>query len=199
MNLATTLWDRHLARHRYYKERRAVAESLLALSEQQGFGRVQCLQDLAKHEQTMSGLHPQGWPHRASRRADADGYKLTGVHGMRARLYLLLAFTEAGSFNPTVVAGQYEHAIEPTLSKLTSLSVGSTDELTTVVAKAELLNELWLTARPWIGEAAAEAVFAVHRALLRSVVAERPPLSASMDPGTTGPALRKTPAGPVGT
>lgn len=195
MSYVGKLWDRHLARHRYYKERRTIGDSLVALSEERGLGRVRLLQDLAKHEQVMSGLHPQGWPHRASRREDEDGRRPAEVHSMRARLYLLLAFTEAGTFNPAVVAGEYEHSIEPILTKLTELSAGSADEYSSVVRKAALLNGLWLAARPWIGEAAAEAVFAFHRALLRSVVAEEAPTPGSdTDLGSAGPVLKKTPA-----
>ncbi|MEU5476797.1 hypothetical protein [Streptomyces mirabilis] len=199
MSLIDKLRDRHLARHRYYKELRAADGSLRALSEDDGVGRVQYLRDLAKHEQIMSGLHPQGWPHRAANREDKDGYKRTGAHAMRARLYLLLAFAEDGTYSSVVATGEYEYAIEPTLTKLTRLSnragaVGDTRN--TVLAKAALLNELWMAARPWIGEAAAEAVFAVHRALLLSAAEQqRPPLSTP----SASPGLHKTPTGPIST
>jgi hypothetical protein len=119
---------------------------------------------------------------------------------MRARLYLLLAFAEAGSYSPVVATGEYEYAIEPILTKLTQLSSGAGaggDARDLVLAQAALLNELWMAARPWIGEAAAEAVFAVHRALLLSVAErQRPPLPTAP---STGPVLRKTPTGPIST
>ncbi|MGW0335526.1 hypothetical protein ACWD0J_27250 [Streptomyces sp. NPDC003011] len=199
MKLIDKLWNRHLARRNYYKELRAVDSSLLALSEEDGLGRVQYLRELAKHEQIMSGLHPQGWPHRAAGREDKDGHIRSGVHARRARLYLLLAFAEDGTFSPVVATGEYEYAIEPVLTKLTRLSNGEDvvgDTRSTVLSKAALLNELWMAARPWIGEAAAEAVFAVQRALLVSATErQRPPRSTA----SAGPVLHKTPTGPIST